>query len=579
MKRILLLIATTFLAAQSTKVDSTKQKNPFVFDESDAVRTHVSEFQAAHYGLSLFEFHRPQFVLPFGLSPKYSRVYRDHVLLNDAFSGGFDFSSLNSTWLGSANSVGSWHRFTTLTMKNSTPFTRIELYDGDFLYSNADLTFYQRLSEKLGLYFGGNAKESTARGAGHMDKTHIRAKIDYHFSKKESLAATYYLQKQDFSDYGYVLDEQLQNGGIDAYRFARRDDRDHVVLEYKTQDWRVFANYAYQLRITSLTDTIGQRAQRSDRTSIGAAKNVGFYTFTGEVENSILSGNFIADSRRETRARFAVEMNDSLYNISAEFRPLLSGDSRGGVDAAPFRLGATYSRGGHIGMAQLERKIPSVNESYFSVLAPSAGQLVTSAQPYFKGMKQAKNLRAETATALQYSYQLNNSHSLSVLVNNVQDPLFYSMTDSVVTNYENSGFLQFSYVGELPLHRFATLYSKAHHTLNRTRTFEPKNRVTLGLQSAFTIFKNLKVNIDLAGHFLGERNHIYYINYADVFSIDETKTHSATAFATLAATFRLRSATFRLQVNNGFKTIYEVVKGYESSARGVIFGVDWNFYD
>ena len=143
------------------------------------------------YDLSLFEFHRPNYLAINGLMPKYQNYNRDFIKLGDHFSSLTDYKNINHAWLDTAEYSLLNQQYRTLLPDNQNPFTKMYLVDGDFLYANVDLTFYQRLNENFALYLGGNTRESVARGAGRLDHTQIRMKGDYFFSENQILSLSY----------------------------------------------------------------------------------------------------------------------------------------------------------------------------------------------------------------------------------------------------------------------------------------------------------------------------------------------------------------------------------------------------
>jgi hypothetical protein len=551
-------------------------------DKSLAVRLAEKQFiQLYSRPLTLFEFHRPNYVMVAGLLPKYQNWKVDNISLSDNFSGLSDYNHIKHTFTDSAHFTILNQSYQSIVPTNQTAFSKLNLFDGDYLYANVDMTYYQRISEKIGLYLSGNTREATSRSEAGTDFVQFRSKLDYHLSSDSYFSLLYHTKELTASDYGFVEDEVIQSPIDRSYRFREHDERETLSLDYHIGEYSVYALYSYQAKQSLFTDSLAALDQTSYRSTLGI-KDTGprFNSFAEIRVENIQSNYFSNNSPSSTTLNLGFSLKKDRLLLRTKASVLLEGESRtnSAADLA-FQAEGHYSNGISSTEISLEQKRPSLNEAYLLVPSFITEQNELIEQPFFKGFGNHGRLNSETAVVGIQSFNIGEEHRFSLLANYIDQPILYSLPDSAIINAKMSSLVQFQYFGQFHLYKYLGMDVTFTQNFLEENSAEAYQRGILALSSRFRVFKQLDVSIRLAGNYLAARPSIYYLNYGDVFALDTSNTLDPVVFATLEATFKIRSATFRLLINNGFSTIYQVVRGYEAKARGVQFGVEWTFYD
>lgn len=515
----------------------------------------------------------PRFVAPINLLPHQSSLYWDGHLLNDPLHGMFNthlmaldgvqqvLDSGPDAPVSKGTSFPSGWQLQSPSVDYPEPYTRIMFRQGDFGYSDLDISFAQSFSSNLALYLGGINKIYE----GERNRAfQYRAALRYRFKPQIFSSATfnmdrerlilsnrsafqtyrYHELRQDFnSDHYYVTDPQgkvfwhLQVGYT---RVRRKND------SYTSPDTFLVRNRADQLNV-ALNRNFHLRNMEAIAAVSTFRRQIWGDAYNGKLTESGFNASLHLRSVQDSGWHWMAGLNSAyLYAQGRHFSPV-------------FRAGYSKSRLFSVFSARREHRFPWRNERDFNYLQYHGN----------------KNLNGEIVSTLSWEsrWQIFKRWQLSL-------DLTHKRIDDEIRfdgqSFYNGGKRSFSYAmvkNEYALYKF--ILSTAGQITSARVNLSPQKSFSAQLRY-HDAWLNGALIIDAIGnlHWFDRHRTLYYHAVVERFYWDHTHTDGYYIF-TFKITATIKTAQLFMSMDNPQSTIYQYINGYYELTRRVQFGVNW----
>ena len=515
----------------------------------------------------------PRFVAPINLLPHQSSLYWDGHLLNDPLHGMFNthLMALDGVQQVSENgpdspvskgkAMRSGWQLQSPMMDYPEPYTRIMFRQGDFGYTDLDISFAQNFSPNLALYLGGINKiyeEEQNRAFQY------RAAMRYHF------------QPHIFSSVTFNMDRErliLENwSAFPTYRYheLRQDvnsDHYYVLDPQNKVFWHLKVGYTRVRRKNDSyisPDTFLVR-NRADQLDVALNRNFRLRSMEGIAAVSAYRSQVWGDAynRKLTESGFDASLylrsvQDSGWHWMAGLNSAyLFGQ---GMHVSPaIQFGYSKSRLATAFLARREQRFPWRNERSFNYQQYSGN----------------KNLDDEVVSTLSWESCLQIFKRWQLFLD-----LTHKRIDQEIRfdgqSFYNGGKRSFSYAmvkNEYALYKF--ILSAAGQLTSAKLHLSPQKSFSAQLRYHDT-WLNGALIIDAIGnvHWYDRHHTLYYQPVVERFYWDKTRTAGYYVYTfKIAAT--IKTAQLFMSMDNPQSTLYQYINGYFELSRRVQFGVNW----
>ncbi|MGD9898871.1 MAG: TonB-dependent receptor plug domain-containing protein [Calditrichaceae bacterium] len=527
-----------------------------------------------------FEMGRPRYVSASNLLPHQTGFRVDGLQMNDPINGMYNTRFLpldivqsietdqNASVIhGGTPVLADGVNATTQTIHKEEPYTRMMYREGDYGYTDLDITFAQKINNKVAVQLGGINKDYSG-WVGNTDYsgTNYRGTI------------TYQITPELFSRFRFNLNSEktgmLNFSSFPNYRYLeyRKDyynDITWLVNKEKGERWHFQTAWSENLRKTrSLSDSLHTR-MRYEQIQINADRNwhingselytaFSFYqnqiwgnTFNRKYIDSGLNGMFRLEKSLSPRLVMTPSLETAyLYDNDLLLMPCV--ELKWGHDA----LQAGFS-------ASRRSRYPHRNERSY--------QFET-----YRGNDKLKSEKLSSlAASMRYQPREDFFMKAEIGFRNIDDEIIFTGS-----NFRNGGSRSFTWVNGNAEYSFYQFKVGAGGELiagDLYLTSEQSFWMQAGYQD-----KWLKdaVTIDAAGsvHWYGNHDRIEYDPWVERFFAISGNEESYLVFSyKVAAT--VKDVQFFLEMDNPFGKDYSFISGYYEQIRRVRAGLNWVLWD
>ncbi|NOX87968.1 MAG: hypothetical protein GXO77_03005 [Calditrichaeota bacterium] len=520
----------------------------------------------------------PRFVSDLHLFPQQTPVYWNDFLLNDPTNGMYNTRFLYPDALqwaeipeGSAESAilkttnnQSAILFYSRQLFPQKPYTRIMYREGDFGYTDLDITFAQKINPETIVQLGGINRDYTPN---YYRGNHYRGTITRRLSDRLLMQA-FYRKSGENVDFPNAYREDF---GRFRYNEVREDIFTHLIHfnENAKADWQLRAGFSDSRRKYRLSDTRERYRIRFDRYFVQGIKdwqagkfafrtllNAGHTKSWGSVYyrkyddtelNLQTMGAFsLADSLKFT---FKLNLN-YFWNQPYQADPSFSFNWKNKIFSANLDL-EKYSR------------FPTVHERFFN----------------FKGISGNRNLNAERHFVSRASFSVNplswNRNRFSLIYHRIKDEIVFTGTtfyagpkrDFAVAMVQSTlKLFKFKFRLGAQLGLAGDLIGAEQSVLARGMYHDRWLKGRLIIDAAGTI------------QWYGSQKNIAYQPYAERFYKAGGKSDGYYLLSyKIVAT--VKDARFFMEMDNPLGLRYHIIQGYPEFYRRVRFGLSWVLWD
>lgn len=527
-----------------------------------------------------FDMGRPRYVSASNLLPHQTGFRVDGLLVNDPINGMYNTRFLpldivqsletdpNVSVIHGGNPVlADGINVTTQTIHQEEPYTRMMYREGDYGYTDLDITFAQKLNNKVAVQLGGINKDYSGwTGNTDYNGTNYRGTITYQITPDLFSRFRFHLNSEKTGMFNF---SQFSNYRYLEYRKDFYNDLTWLVDKEKGERWHFQTAWSENLRKTrSLSDSLHTRL-RYEQIQVNADRN---WHINGS----------------EFYAAFSVYQN------------LIWGNT----------FNRKYVDSGLNGMFRLEKSLssemiitPSLETTYLydnDLLLMPGVELKWGYDDLQAGL--SANRRSRYPNRNERSYQFEtyhgnadlNSEKLSTLMASLRyqpreefyiraEIGFRNIEDEIIftgSNFENGSDRSFTWVGGRAEYSFYQFRVGAGGELI-AGDLHLTSEQTFWLQAGYQD-KWLKdaVTIDAVGnvYWYGNHDRIEYDPWVERFYAIAGNEESYLMFSyKVAAT--VKDVQFFLEMDNPFGKDYSFISGYYEQFRRVRAGLNWILWD
>jgi hypothetical protein len=582
----------------STQLDSTaivaKENNSGLTNESfysfnklvNTTFDGFSDVMRTNANLQVFDFMdlgQPRFIAPLNMFPHQAASFVDGLERNEYTNGMFNtrFISLDHTdSLRNLNSAGSYKDGSTKPkafyaqrrrVQKEDAYTRLKFYEGDFSYTDLDIYFARKYSDKVRIGLSGFNKGygGTSDTSGALNNSHTsvayNAYLIYQINKSTQSEFTWRLNRErsgvhkrgQTSNFSYSA-----SGSTYGLRFIFDADTlsdDKVVLGFLSNNSR------HENR--SGIDSFSVK-QHSDDYKIYLTKNFSTvnnkFSAAFSVDNHRIWGNAFANGFSETR--FSLNLNDKFIvnektwlNAGFDVEQLNNFNPNINASLSPGILYSDFFSGLNI---LYSNRYPNPVERVFSYRTYSGN----------------KNLNSETFFDFSFTQKWQPQSNLffesRVGYNQISDEIVFTGN-----NFKNGSNRSWGYLsGQAGYDFWKIKLSTGGHLLAADQTVSAKQ--TFWGQVAYhgNWFNTFLIDATASMNWYSRHDAVNYNPIVNRFFSAPGENDSYMIFS-LKIVVTVSDAEFFLEMDNPFKTKLQYIEGYFNELQTVRAGVNWVLWD
>ncbi len=523
--------------------------------------------------LDFLEMGLPRFVSFLHLWPRQTALWKDGFPLNDPTTGRYNTRLIypdaltliqpaefaggtDSSQLVSMPALNLYSRF----IVQEEPYTRIKYSEGDFNYTDLDITFARSLNPRTLLQLGGVNRDYTPT---YYRGTHYRGALTHIWSKQVVGQLRYHKSSENVN----FLDYYGMGYGRFRYNEVREDISSRVFLLNKAQKVRLQIDAGFQnTRRKYVFADNGQRLRvRFDRYLLSAQGDVHFFVMPIKI-SSLLNqvkawGTPYLRKYTDSYGRITFQTNAHWkHNVQATAGLTLQALWGHSLQSDPFtRLTLNIGRWQVRWSAQSFARFPTLHERFFSLDS-------------LKGDRQMaveRHFRSEWAT--RWAITSNQQLEVGLVVHGITNEIrFFGQ------RFYNATRRNFSYWWANWNWRFWHMQVKAggQSALNGD-LLGPDYSAFAHVRYSDRWYHN-RVRIRLSGtiQWLGPTHKMAYQPYAESFYLAGGKWPAQwLVHYKLSAT--IKDAIFFMEMDNALGQQYQIIEGFPELYRRVRFGLSW----
>ncbi len=506
----------------------------------------------------------PRFASQLNLWPQQSALFLEGFRLNDPTHGMFNLRFLfpDALQRGGSFAVNTQpgFRFFKRQIFNKQPYTRIMYREGDFGYTDLDITFARHIGARTAIQLGGINRDYGLNG---YRATHYRAALTRQMGQNR-FAQFFYRKSSENVDY-------VDYYGMDVGRFRYNEVWENARLQLLKMvdstitDWKIAFSVSDTRRQYRFFEQNLISKIRFDRWALQAEK---FWNW----KESVLHARMESYQERSWGNVYFSRHIDSGVNFSSDFKGPFLQKVEGHVG-----LNLQYRKGDGVQVnPQLELIWkPSVWQGRLTLLKMSRFPTVHERYFRFASFRGAGSLTAEDHWRAQVSFGMAPSTENAVMVGLV----FHRVQNEILLRGAN-----FTQGAD---RNFAFWWTRAKYRIYRFELFAggqaalsgqllgPRYAGVLGMHYRDRWYKKrLLLEMSAIFRYTGRQNQLAYQPYAERFYLTGGENGDWSVFD-FKATATVKDARFFMEIDNVLGLQYQIIRNYPELYRRFRFGISW----
>jgi hypothetical protein len=518
--------------------------------------------------INLNSVHRPLYRLDDHFS--YFKYQLNGINLNDQFSGSFNENIIPYELIDTAyiNTIVNLERSEIL---NTIPYTKVNIIDGDFAYTDVDISFRQRLSEKIALVLGFNNKESLGNFTSSLLKQPaVRISADYFLDDKNNkYSFTYFFRRINSQDYGYIENNVVVSQNI----YWKIKDNIDLKLSRFYNKRELYLIYSTQSNFERFNT--GDIDSKSTSIGLGISDKFNFLNYSAELRYKTLEHPFYLNRYADIAFNYNLSGKSEHIEFFADhkiYERYFGSNKR--IEQSLNGAIKTKAFG-----ANLEGKIKfeDLNAQYFLFQKDTDLSIpnISYLEDYGAKIVSNTDLRAKKSLRLNLFYE-DSIINIGLSYHLIKDELYYDNQLSQFKNRvdQNALFAKFSVQTNF---WYQSLFLEANYQIRRDDLYPKINQFFLFHQFKSSLFESLFFEITNKFTLFYKSNPLLYYRYVEFFDYERMIENNFFRYE-LDFKFTLKTADIILSFDNMSGSNQRYVRGYEGNAFGAKFGIKWVFY-
>ena len=518
----------------------------------------------------------PRYVANLNLLPHQTSLFYDGHILNDPIHGMFNTRFVTLDGIQEVEKLehgkqvysdiigfGTGINIKSPVVNFHEPYTRIMFRQGDFGYTDLDISFAQQFNKNVSVYLGGINK--IYKGENNYGFQY-RAGMNYRIKDNILSHTTFNMDREKLEVVNLSV---YKNYRYREFRHDFNNDIYYITNPEKRERWHLRIGY---LRARRKNDSVQDNflvRRRVDQLNIGLDRNLHYKKFTAIGGISVFQNKIWGSS-------FKNKLTDSGLNGTIQLLYKL----KDGFDIDG-KLRASYLYG------QATSADPSIYINYYSnyIVVSIGGQRAkrfpyrNERSLYFQQFRGNTNLDNESLNTVSFTANVNPFNNFKVSTD-----IGYKILENEIifdgSTFKNGSDRKFSYLALKSNYKFYRFAIEASGQLNSAAiNLSPKKSFSAQLHYRDKWLKGAII-IDVVGNFHWYDNHnsIFYNPIVERLYWTQELTEGYSIFSfKIAAT--VKSAQLFMAMDNPLSTDYQYISGYYEFYRRLRFGLNWVLWD
>ena len=549
LKFLVIFLISFFLNAQ----DSLYQKKEIIpFKES---------------AINLNSLHRPSYRL--NETNSFYQYYLNGMNLNDHFTGSYSENLIPDELTDSVHVNKEVYLFRN-SILNTIPYTKINIIDGDFAFTDVDVSFRQRLSKSIGLVMGFNNKESLGNASSSfLKEPAIRISADVFLDNDDNkYSVHYFFRRMNLQDYGY-----LNNNSIFTNIYWKIKDNVDLKLSRLFRERELYFTYSAQSNFQRFSG--GDVKSRSETFIFGISDQYKYIDYNAKISYNYKKHPFYIHDYAEIA--FAYDLIGKSKHINFKAKHKIYERYFGSKARIEQSFYANLNTNAYGLVLDGTVEIEPLKSQFFLFEKDTDG--VTFNQPFYSYY--SNKINANTGLSTKKNVTLNAAYEDSIFhiglkYHLLRDDIFYDQSLKQFKNRDDQNALtaEFGLSTEFWYQEF---YLNINYQIQKDSLYPALNKLYLQHKFKTYLFNGLYAELRNRVTFYYESNPLLYHRYLEFFDYDRAIKGNNFRYE-LDLKLTLKTADIILSLDNipGLNQTY--VRGYHGTSFGTRFGIKWVFY-